>query len=180
MTYIGGFYTMKIFIKEATRIGVSRRVSPSTAKRLSFSDRIILCSWQSGDPVAFAEFSVRQVFLEARTAALVGMELEADGRARYVGGNTVSVNRECGSFEVGGGWEVDADLNEIAERVCEMADVPWFMVGGPLTVVYDKPVPLPTEKVFFRGFKALVDDDDGEAGQGVLLAVNNYEKRTRK
>ncbi len=179
MTYVGGFYSMEGFIEEAAETGVSRRVSPGTARRLSFGDRVITCSWRSGSPVAFAEFSIRQVYLEADVAALVGLELEADGRARYIEGAAVSVNRECGSFEVGGGWEVDAGLGEIAERVCEVTNEPWFMVGGPLTVVYEEPIPLPTETQFFRGFKAL-HDDGGETSQGVLLAVGSYAKRTCK
>ena len=178
MTYVGGFYSIKSFIEEATRIGISRRVSPSTAKTLAFNDRVILCSWRSGDPVAFAEFSIQQVYLKANVANFVGMELEAAGKARCIEGGIVPVNRECGNFKVGGGWEVDASLSEIAERACGLVDNIWFMVGGPLTVVYEEPISLPTEKQFFRGFKTLRDDHN-ETSQGVILAVGNYANRTR-
>lgn len=182
--YIGGKYDPDTFMSEAMQQGVSRRVAWQQAKQLSFGDRVMLGYWDHGKPYLFAEFTIRHIHLQANVATPLIVGLAQDSLLPdYYSGEPLGVTRECGSYDVGAVATLspDMDISEIVERAIAIAEIlgvdPWFMVGGPLTVIYDEEVWLPESSKFFRGFKALKEEEENGTESNLLIAVQNYERK---
>lgn len=159
MHFIGGHYASpEHFLREAQRIGVSRRVPAQLARAMNFGERVICLRYGGpGKVLAFAEFRIDQIIIEGDITDAVGQQLAAQGRARYESGTSVLNERECGFYLITGTWHVaeDVSLQEVLDKVIEIGKARGqtitCLVGGPLTQVYDAPALLPGVK-FTRGF----------------------------
>jgi hypothetical protein len=181
--FVGGFYTPKKFISEAHREGVSRRVAPGIAKAMAFGDLVQLMHWRRGKPALIAEFSITNLLTSAEIGSELGSCLEPSG-----GGGNAKVVRACGSYEICGSLVLEADspgLGELVSRALEIAEAkgiePWFMIGGPLSRVYDPPLELDPPPRFSRGFTRLQTDEITQAAlPAQVLSVQGYTHRIRK
>jgi len=185
--YVGGFYDTDKFIAEAQRLGVSRRIAPNMAKSLRYGDTIgLLKNGANGVVTIIAEFRVEQLTLDSEIAQQVGAQLVAQGRAHFSEGGG-RVVRECGNYETGGTWYVDADLSEIVEKASGIAekrgDKFSLLIGGPLIKALEPPVLLQPAPPFTRGFMRCRDETgfefEGESEQK-MVALLDYKKRRRK
>jgi hypothetical protein len=185
-TYVGGYYSKAKFIEESQRLGVSRRAPASVVKQMCFGDTVAVLDWQRGEPVGFAEFVITGLVLPHQIAEQVTEILEAEGKvkskSKSEGGSTIV--RECGTYDIGGSYEVTADIGEItylAEQEAEVAQVPLdILVQGQLTRIVDPPEMMPDGYPFYRGFArwsaAVPKDIDGTvAGQ-----VGYKQRETKK
>ena len=197
--FVGGRYTPEKFVQEARRIGVTRRVAANVAKAMAFGDVVQLLHWRkSGRPVLFAEFTITDIILPAEISAEVRKKhhrLKVSG-----GGDGSRIVRECGSYECVGICAIEPDdsltLKQIAVEAIEIAErlkvSPWFMIGGPLTKVYEPPVEVTPPPKFSRGFTRV---DSNQAATAIetasaqphqpptpptLTTVGNYKRRERK
>ena len=107
--FVGGYYKRASFVEEAKRQGITRRIAPNQAKGMTFGDVVRLATWGQKGARAFGAFRVEQLTLSADIAADVAVELEKQGRATLqdMGGRTIV--RQCGSYQVGPTWAVEAD-----------------------------------------------------------------------
>jgi hypothetical protein len=185
--YVGGFYDTDKFIVEAQRLGVSRRIAPQMAKSLKYGDTVGLLKYGgNGIVTIIAEFRVEKLTLDSEIAQEVGAQLVAQGQAHYSEGGK-RVVRECGNYETGGTWYVDADLSEIVEMASEIArekgDKLSLLIGGPLIQVLNPPVLLQPAPPFTRGFMRCRDETGFEfegASEQKMVALIDYRKRKRK
>ena len=187
LTYIGKQYTANKFIAEARRTDISRNVAPNIAKTLHFKDIVTCLQWRGKTipPVAFAQFRITRILLDAQVSTEVTTQLEKEGKAVFSGGGGM-VSRECGHYVISGGWAVkDIDLSEIAELADAIAKEKKvktkFMVGGTLSRVIEPAVAVIPAPPFTRGFMRARDwnfeiTDEGVIEQTQLLAVTNYAK----
>lgn len=160
--YVGGTYASpEAFLREARAQGISRRVPLAFARAFRFGDRVVLLRWLGKDRgvQAFAEFTVSSVVLQGETSKAVGDLLREQGRAEWSDAGAGKVERECGSYFVGGCWLVQADLSEIVQLAFELGG-DFCMIGGGLSAVYPEPVLLDPAPPFTRSFLRV---PDGEA-----------------
>ena len=189
MHYIGGYYRSEAdFANEAQLKGISRRLPAQVARGMRFGDRVVLLRWGGKGRVwAFAEMTIVGITLLDGLARQVGERLKDQGRASYSEGGAC-VERECGSYLVVGTWTTDADISEIIEMACQMADGEkvFVMVNGTLTKVYDAPMLLSPAPKFTRSFiradaQATFEfsgqSDEPPAHQ--VIAIQDYKKRAR-
>ncbi len=199
--YVGGYYTPKKFLREARRIGISRRASSNIVKNMNFGDRVLLLNWREGRPAAFGEFRISRIFFDADLQAQVVEKLKAEDKIveDHSGGASTKVTRECGSYMMGGGASVSddttsRDIIETAEKIREeegkQGEALWVMIGGELTgtivppqtvVLADGAFP-PFTRSFMHMPEGLTFKDEGEAPAitPAVVGVRGYGKRTRK
>ena len=190
--FVGGHYTPGRFIREARRLGVTRRVAANVAKAMAFGDTVELLHWKRGRPVLFAEFTVTDIILPVE----ISIEVRKKHRRLKVSGGSRIV-RECGSYEMVGVCAIEPDdgltLQQIAVEAIEIAErlklAPWCMIGGPLTKVYKPPVEVSPPPRFSRGFARLDSDQTAAAASAwprqsptppTVIAVDGYKRRERK
>lgn len=190
MHYIGKQYTIPKFLKEAKRYGVSRRIPAQIAKGMNFKDIVVLLRWEGlGKVSAFAEMMITGLTFDHEIAEQVGKKLQENGQATYAeaGGGGVSINRECGSFSIGGTWTVTASIPEImalAEEANKDSGKPLFvMLYGSLAQVYDAPQRLTPAPSFTRGFircKQMMSFAPPTDETAVVVSIANYRKREKQ
>jgi len=155
--YVGGHYdSPEKFIREAQRLGITRRCPPQVALGMDYGDRVILLRYGGkGKVFAFAEFTIDRLTLDGDLAQKVGEKFKAEGKATYSEGGGC-VERECGSFFILGTWQVEAAMAEVVRAAMEIAEGEGkpvsVMIGGTLSRVYDAPVLLQPAPNFTRGF----------------------------
>ncbi|MCG3177527.1 MAG: hypothetical protein MOGMAGMI_02501 [Candidatus Omnitrophica bacterium] len=203
--YIGGKYTPRKFIAESKRVGfITRRAPANQVKAMHFKDTVILLDWRKGKPAAFGEFIVTGVVFDGELNAKLIEELKAEDKIveDNTGGGSVTVDRECGSFSMGGGAGVreDVDIPEIMEKAekiqAEQQDAVglgkesrgtvWCMVMGVLTKEYFPPRTLDPVPPFTRGFMQMLegttfiaahgDEIPHDAPASQVVGVENYER----
>lgn len=185
--YVGGNYTPEKFVAEARTSGITRRVSASQIRGMSFGDTVILLYYNDGDPYAFGDFVITKISLKSGIAGAVTQQLVAEGRAIQTSNAPIAVSRECGEFIQAGCWMVLASLDEIvdkAERLSrETGEELWFMVGGNLGRVYDPAIKVIPKINFFRGFAKAregglldVQISDDAIKHNHVVAITNYQK----
>lgn len=123
------YYTRQEFVAEAEAVGVTRRVSMQTLKRMSFGDRVLLAIQDGKSAVIFGSFRVTTLSglskdAVDKIAAKVHVEVADSGRAG------MTVNRGCGSYVVGFTFHANAELPELAALAAEAEDPGKPMVGG--------------------------------------------------
>ena len=186
--YIGGYYqTTNRFVKEAKKLGVTRRAPVQTVRGMNFGDNIILLRYSQGDSYAFAEMTITKITLDNEIADAVGQKLKDDGRAEYQQGGGV-VKRDCGEFCIGGTWVVEADIAEIMDLASQIAAKQGIkisvMVGGELTRVYDTPQLVTPSPKFTRGFTRIDDQTDfifsDTNKPGQIVAIDSYRQAERR
>ena len=195
--FVGGHYTPGKFIQEARRLGVTRRVAANVARAMAFGDVVQLLHWQRGRPVLFAEFTITDIILPVEISVEVRKKhhrLKISG-----GGDGQRIVRECGSYEMVGACAIEPGdnltLQQIATESIEIAErlklSSWFMVGGPLTKVYEPPVEVSPPPRFSRGFTRLNPSQAAAIATApawphqsptppTLTAVDGYARRRRK
>lgn len=179
--YIGARYKPERFIAEAEKYGVTRRVAWHRAKKFSFGDRVLLAQWSKGEPYLFAEFAINSIVVEGDAGAETIAHLMEEG---LIQGDIIQgdfeVKRECGSYSIVCACRLDESvtIEELVELCQSTTDEPWFMVGGPLTKVFDDPVDLDERVGFFRGFKEVGSERDPETSTpSALQVVERYRQK---
>jgi hypothetical protein len=129
--FIGRSYysTPTRFLREAQRLGVSRRISLQQARAMRYGDVVLLAQWDGKRQVA-------QVFGQFIVASLYGTglgDLLQEEEREVVSATPVMVERECGHFTCGGIVTSQVDIPELLARVDESQPVNNLMVGGTLT-----------------------------------------------
>jgi hypothetical protein len=121
---------MDSFTKEAESEGVTRRVSPQVAERMSYGDRVLLAMKQGKTPVVFGWFKIER---------LTGFGEEAMDRlwenipdVKDLGGGGRPVKRGCGSYVTGPSLLMPVDMPKIMSELSDMtaAEIGNLMVGG--------------------------------------------------
>ena len=156
--YIGRYYqSTDLFIREARRLGITRRVPMQIAASMQFGDRVILLRYDNRRVFAFAEMVITGVVFDERISKSIGERLVAEGRATFNPGGG-ACQRECGTYIVIGTYTVadDVDLPEIIQAATEIAAQnglkPFVMISGELYIVYDNPIFLDPAPPFTRSF----------------------------
>lgn len=123
------YYSMKEFITEAKKLGVSRRISRIAARGMNFGDRILLATWDPRKKHA-------QVFGSFTVERLSGLSAEAlNTLKRRCGAVKVSdggnrVVRRCGSYIEGATYSVSCSLQDIMNAISDVKDVGKLLVSG--------------------------------------------------
>lgn len=197
-TYFHYISKPKSFLPPALAHGASRHCPVNIARGMNFGDRVILLKYRgkSIPPAVFAEMIVNAISFEDNLN--VGQELLEQGRCEYTdytGGSSagVQVDRECGSFNLAGGWTLSADVTlqeviEIAERkMAEQGGKPGdirCMIWGKIVMVYDVPMTIDPPPQNKRGFTHVPPGT--RIGDAPILAepitnevrvVENYERK---
>lgn len=185
----------KGFLPPALEYGVSRPCQITIAKAMQFGDRVILLEWRGKHipPAAFAEMIVNGISFS--DGIDVGSELIEQGKAVYsdFGESGLAVNRECGSFTLGGSFSLAdgvtlSDVIAIAERKSaeigiEPKDIR-CMIWGKICIVHRVPLTITPPPPFTRGFMRVPDGTRiGDAPTVAETLVNevrvveNYERK---
>lgn len=195
MHFIGGYYKSEDhFIREAGKVGISRRVPAQVVRGMEFGDRLVFLRYVKGKSVyAFAEGQIIGLTLEGEIAKQVGERLIQDGKAEYHEGGGM-VQRECGSYFVLGTYDVKATLKETmdiaqeihAKQAKEKGEEPeplFVMVNAKLITAYPDLVYLSPAPKFTRGF---IRSDDSSfvapadyAPERKVVAIDGYAKKER-
>lgn len=119
MHFIGkGYYTIPKFIKEAKEYGITRRVGMigAGAAKMSWGDKVI-CLQKEGKSPSYSvicEFTItRFVGVSEQAKELLAEKYSMTQRDD----ESETVERECGSYEIGGTYEIEAPLSEIAKEL---------------------------------------------------------------
>lgn len=203
--YVGGKYTPQKFIAESERVGfITRRAPANQVKAMHFKDDVLLLDWRKGKPAAFGEFVVTGVVFDGELNQKLIEELKAEDKIieDNTGGDAVTVDRECGTFTMGGGATLreDVDIPEVMEKAERIQNdlqaarglskaaggTVWCMVMGVLTKEFFPPRTLDPVPSFTRGFMALPkgtnfvtangDEISHDATAGQIVGVENYER----
>ncbi|MCI0552088.1 MAG: hypothetical protein L0287_14140 [Anaerolineae bacterium] len=196
MHFIGGYYKSEdLFIHEAGKFGISRRVPAQVVRGMEFGDRLIFLRYVKGKSVyAFAEGQIIGLTLEGEIANQVGERLIQEGKVEFHEGGGM-VQRECGSYFILGTFEVKATLlkeimdiaQEIhAKQAREEGNEPeplFVMVNARLLQAYEQPVYLSPSPKFTRGFirsndSSFVAPTDYSPERNVV-AIDGYVKKGR-
>ena len=125
------YYTEKSFQVEGREYGVTRRISPQTAKQMAYGDRVLLAINDGKSAVLFGSFIVQTLsgMGEEAKAALAN---ECTLTMVSAGGKMVS--RGCGSYIEGPTWALGCPISmeEIVALATEAGGDNKFMVGGDL------------------------------------------------
>jgi hypothetical protein len=152
------------------------------AHSMGYGDVVTLLSWRSGEPVAFAEFTITRITMQSDIAQEVGQALAEEGKAHAVSGGG-EVVRECGSYTIEATYVVDVSLEEIVEKAIqagkELGVKLSFMLGGPLSQVFDPPEPLDPPPPFTRGF-IKAEGESKPTKDAQIVGIEGYKKRQRK
>ena len=127
--YIGkGLYTIESFVREAKKYGVSRAIPLQMLKKLNWGDKIYLAQSLSkvetdakNEVVAkvFGYFRVESVQLSASDKLKSEVYGDERVRAKVVDSGGYTVQRACGSYEVGSIAVTNANLSTVAEVIKE-------------------------------------------------------------
>lgn len=191
--YIGGKYTPAKFIAESKRVGfITRRAAANQVKTMHFRDTV-LCLKHRGKnvaPAVFCEFVVTGVVFDGELNLKLVDELKAEDKIieDNTGGPSMTVDRECGEFTMGGGATLreDVDIPEIMEKAERIQDemqtakglsdgaggTVWCMVMGVLTKEYVPPRTLAPAVPFTRGFMALPEGTTFVSANGDEIAAD--------
>jgi hypothetical protein len=140
------YYSISQFIQEAKKMGVSRRISLRTLKKMEWGDKIYLLSREKGikKPAIFGFFYLIQV---------EGIELKDLPEKLKVSINVVKASSEvrgCGTRVHGGIYLMtSASVNQLSEYIPESSNP---MIYGALNLL-PKPWPILKNLVSFRGFR---------------------------
>lgn len=128
--FIGkSYYSMKEFISEAKKLGVSRRISRINARAMNFGDRVLLATWNPRTKHA-------QVFGCFRVERLSGLSSEAlDTLKRKFKVTKVSdggrrIARKCGSYIEGATYTVECSLRDILDAINNVKDTGKLLITG--------------------------------------------------
>lgn len=150
------YYSIASFIKEAERLGVSRRVPSNVIKKMDFGDRIYCISREPNlkSPVVFGYYDITK---------FQGLHIDWGKVPDHLQPRTIEASpfsiqeRGCGTIREGGLYAIGIPSVKKLESYVSSVD------GDPLAqgalVVYPKPWPMmPTIKPF-RGFRPFKGDD---------------------
>ena len=185
--YVGKIYSVRKFIAEARRYGVSRCLPASIVKHLKWGQPILLAKYRrtedgTGEAVVFGYFTISRL-RHANMTAEAERELRSRLRVRgVIDSGPQLVCRGCGSYYVGGLVLVEDEVDEIVEKAEEVAEnygirIKWFVEGefrplGPLILRPAK---------FSRGLvKVEIEDLNLEIGKVERAVVFSYDYRQQK
>lgn len=203
--YVGGKYTPQKFIAESKRVGfITRRAPANQVKAMHFKDTVLFLDWRKGKPACFGEFVVTGIVFDGELNLKLIEELKAEDKIEQdnTGGDAVTVDRECGTFTMGGGATLrdDVDIPEIMEKAERIQDelqaarglskesggTVWCMVMGVLTTEFFPPRTLDPVPPFTRGFMQMPadtifvatngDEISHDATASQIVGVENYER----
>ncbi len=124
------YYTIDSFTEESKKLGVTRRVSPQIAQRMSYGDRVLLAMKRGKTPVVFGYFTIDTLTgISGNTmdrlwgCGLTGEDLGLGGKM---------VTKGCGTYIVGSTFTVECDIPDIMAKLegLTAADIGKLMVGG--------------------------------------------------
>lgn len=186
--FIGGYYAdTDHFVREAQRIGISRRAPAHAVRGMNWGDQLILLRYVQRDVFAFAEAVILGMTLEHEIAASVGQALKDRGQAHY-DDTARTIDRECGSYEICGSWIVTCSWSEVMDLALEIAkqkgETLFVMVNAGLRQVYDKPVYLQPAPKFTRGFTRVAAGTsylpwDADPQDGLVIGIKDYRRAPR-
>lgn len=140
-------YSIKSFIAEANKMGVSRRVAAPVLKRMNWGDKIYCAIREKGEihPVVFGYFFVETIY-GIQTKDLIP---EIETKVYYVADplDLQDEKRGCGDLEPGGLY---ATTTATVEELADASQEP--QVRGGLKVL-PKPWPVLVGMPPFRGFR---------------------------
>jgi len=184
--YVGERYSPASFIREAEEHGVSRRIPMSQAKACKYGDVVMLMQWNTGKPLAFAEFVISSISLQGNAATQVAQDLINEGRATPSGGDPVTIKRECGEYTAMPAvrvWNTSiAEICDRAEAVSKSTgEKVWVMIAGNITRVF-RPEQGVYGYSFFRGLKKargleLVRTERSRRVDPTITRVRGYQAR---
>jgi len=154
--FIGGqYYTLDSFVKEAEAEGVTRRVSPQVAEKMSYGDRVLLAMKRGKTPVAFGWFNIERLTGlgdAAMDAIWAEQYSDKEWSVEDLGGGGKAVTRGCGSYVTGPSLLIDRDLPEIMSALADMTakEIGSLMVGGEF---HDHPLVRLKDIPFRQGFR---------------------------
>jgi len=182
MHFIGKNYyrTIHKFRKEAEQYGITRRVSliGAGAANMSWGDMVI-CLQREGESKSYS------VFCEFPITRFVGLSepgrklLAEDYAMKQTSDEPEKVDKECGSYETEGSWQIQAPLSEMAKKLQgakKDMDIGKCMVGCyPEDITWlEKPYPKIQGFTQTRGFRAY----NREQYQADLMVKRMTHKRT--
>ncbi len=141
------YYTPHSFIKEAEKMGVSRRVPKRDLKMMNWGDKVYCVTKEKREinPVVFAYFFVEQIY------GLLTKDLTPEilGKIYYIDDpqDLQKEERGCGNLEPGGLY---AMTSATVEKLAEYHSQP--QIRGGLKVL-PKPWPVIVGMPAFRGFR---------------------------
>lgn len=188
--FIGGYYSdTGRFVREAQRIGISRRAPAQAVRGMQFGDRLILLRYEGkGRAFAFAEAIITGMTLDHEIAAAVGAELQRRGLASFQEGGG-SIERDCGSYFIVGTWTVNCSWSDVMDIALDVAkakgETLFVMVNARLRCAYDPITYLDPAPKFTRGFTRAPDDDEwqpwtADRADGAVLAIRGYQKAPKR
>jgi len=148
-------YSLSKFIKEARKIGVSRRIAPQTLKLMHWGDIILLARSLKQSCKIFGWFKISRLY------AIGLKELFAGWQSIIWTPMHVEEYRQCGHYTISScGYISDVDLEEVAKRISKEQRP---MIGGEL-VLLNQPIKI-KGLTFQRGFRPfdlrkLIDEYD--------------------
>lgn len=152
-----GTYTMRSFIAEAKKYGVSRRIAPKLLKSMNWGDWVYLVIKQNASDKSGLVFGFFVIEHISGVNQEVTKALAEDGKIIATTGlGGLLVSRKCGSYTTGPSFTVDASISEISEKIEEVGGENWLMISGPFYEIDPKVRLIGLD--FFRGFSAF----DGE------------------
>lgn len=185
LTYVGGKYTPEKFLKEAARVGSTRRVSRQQVQSMAFGDQVIFCylpkKGKDRTPVAFATMRIASIVLGGVLGELVINALEATEWAERVSGDPVHIERECGSYTLSSAARATCSLEHVVETAQYIAEATnmeeWYMIGGH-PIAFEEPVTIEAEWATrqMRGFVLCPVEAEGADVDPHVLLVTNYQQ----
>jgi len=130
--FVGKKYwkTPRKFIKEALKFGVSRRITASVLRKMSWGDVVVLAQWDGKKSIAFGYFTVEGVM----------GDIDVSSRLRELGHKSwnetetyIPVSIGCGEYVITKVAKTDAAIVDVVEayRQLKNTDNPFLMVSGP-------------------------------------------------
>jgi hypothetical protein len=157
LLYVGKSYPN--FVKEATRLGVTRNIPLKDLKKVAWGEEVLCAQFEwngehhegtekrpwkrEGDAHLLCSFAVRNVLIKdpAISKALNQKIWEGDYIREVIEGGDVEVERACGSYTMGVGCVVTCDIETIylllREVEVELGKKAHVMIGGPVWEVFE-------------------------------------------
>jgi hypothetical protein len=128
------YYTIDSFIEESKKLGVTRRVSPQIARRMSYGDRVLLAMKQGKTPVVFGYFTIDM--LTGISGDTMDRLWDCGLTAEDLGLGGKMVTKGCGTYILGATFTVDCDMATIMAKLegLTAAEIGKLMVGGTFHV----------------------------------------------
>jgi len=109
------YYSVKKFITEANRYGVTRRIAPQILMRMSLNDEVFLSISEGKGQLVFGKFVVNGVSGLTPEAVNYLREKGAIGEQLYEGGRVI--NRGCGSYVEGPTYKLETSISEVGKLI---------------------------------------------------------------